>query len=84
MNWKTGEVKWAEKGFGVAHVIAVDGGLLAVTEAGEAVRFDASEKGYKEVARARLLDGVVRAAPALADGRLYVRNEKQLVCVKLK
>lgn len=84
VNWKTGEVKWAEKGFGVAHVIAIDGGLLAVTETGEVVRFEASEKGYKEAARAQVLDGVVRAAPALADGRLYVRNEKQLASVKLK
>lgn len=84
VNWKTGDLMWNEKGFGVAHLIAVDGGLLAVTETGEAVRVEASEKAYKEVTRAKVLDGVVRAAPALADGRLYIRNEKQLVCVKLK
>jgi hypothetical protein len=28
--------------------------------------------------------GVVRAYPALSDGRLYARDEKSLVCVKLK
>ena len=84
VEWKTGKVKWAAKQFGVAHLIAVDGGLLAVTETGAAVRFEANAKEYKEVARAEVLTGVVRAAPALADGRLYVRNEKQLACVKLK
>lgn len=84
VEWKTGAVKWKQPRFGVAHLIAVDGGILALTEAGELVRFDASPKGYMERARAAVLDGLTRAAPALADGRLYLRNEAKLVCVKLK
>jgi outer membrane protein assembly factor BamB len=84
VEWKTGKMLWTVKGFGVAHVIAVDGGLLAVTEDGDAVRFAADPKAYREAARAKVIGGVVRAAPALADGRLYVRNEKRLTCVKLK
>ena len=84
VEWKTGKVMWAEKRFGVAHVIAVDGGVLAVTEDGVAVRFAADPKAYREVARAKVIGGVVRAAPALADGRLYVRNENQLLCLQLK
>ncbi len=84
VEWKTGKVHWTQEKFGLASLIAVDGGLLAITEDGDAVRFDASEKEYVERARATVLTGVVRAAPALADGRLYVRNEKELVCVKLK
>lgn len=84
IEWKTGEVKWSQEKFGLAGLIAVDGGLLAVTEDGEAIRFDASEKRYVERARTSLLTGVVRAAPALSDGRLYVRNEKELVSVTLK
>jgi len=82
--WKTGKVQWTQEKFGIAGLIAVDGGLLAVTEDGEAVRFDASEKKYAERARAEVLPGVIRAAPALSDGKLYVRSEKELVCVKLK
>jgi outer membrane protein assembly factor BamB len=82
--WKTGEVKWSVDRFGVASLIAVDGGLLAVRETGELVRFAADPAGFKEQTRAKVLDGTVRAAPALADGRLYVRDEKRLVCVKLK
>ena len=82
--WKTGKVQWTQEKFGLASLIAVDRGLLAITEDGDAVRFDASEKEYVERARATLVTGVVRAAPALADGRLYVRDEKELICVKLK
>ena len=84
VEWKTGAVRWAEKRFGVAHLIAVDGGLLALTEGGELVRFEASEKAYTETARAKVADGLTRAAPALADGRLYLRNKEQVVCVSLK
>jgi outer membrane protein assembly factor BamB len=84
VDWKTGAVKWAKERFGCASLVAVDGGLLAVTERGELVRFEADPADYTERARAAVLTGVTRAAPALADGRLYVRDEKKMVCVKLK
>lgn len=84
VEWKTGEVKWSVERFGVASLLAVDGGLLAVREGGELVRFDADPKSFQERARAKVLEGTVRAAPALSDGRLYLRDEKRLVCVKLK
>lgn len=84
VEWKSGEVKWSEAKFGVASLIAVDGGLLALTETGDLVGFDASPAGYKERARAAILKKPTRAAPALADGRLFARDGKTLVCVSLK
>src|SRR5204863_1915772 len=42
VEWKTGAVKWTVPRFGVACLVAVDGGLLALTEGGELVPFDAS------------------------------------------
>lgn len=84
VEWKTGAVKWSQERFGCASVIAVDGGILALTEGGELVRLDASPDGYKEKARAAVLGDKTRAAPALAGGRLFARDTKQLVCVSLK
>ncbi len=84
VEWKTGAVKWSQDKFGVSSLIAVDGGLLALTESGELVRFDASPDGYKERARAAILTKPTRAAPALSDGKLFARDGKQLVCVSLK
>ncbi len=84
VEWKTGAVKWSEAKFGVASLMAVDGGLLALNEAGELVRFDATPDGYKEHARAALLTKPTRPSPALANGLLYARDGKQLVCVSLK
>lgn len=84
VEWKTGAVRWSEPKFGVASLIAVDGGLLALTEGGDLVRFDASPDAYKERARATILGKPTRAAPALADGRFFARDGSKLVCIKLK
>jgi outer membrane protein assembly factor BamB len=84
VEWKTGAVKWSEPNFGVSSLLAVDGGLLALTEAGDLVRFDASPDGYKERARASILGKPTRAIPALADGHLFARDGSRLVCVNLK
>jgi outer membrane protein assembly factor BamB len=83
VEWKTGAVKWSRPQFGVGTLIAVDGGILALTEGGDLVRFDASPEKYQERARAKILGKPTRAAPALADGRLYARDGTKLVSVKL-
>ena len=42
-----------------------------------------NKSAYRELGTASLLRGTTRALPALANGRLYVRNEKTLKCVEL-
>ncbi len=84
VEWKTGAVKWSAPNFGVASLIAVDSGLLALTETGDLVRFDASPEKYQERARATILGKPTRATPALSDGRFFARDGSKLVCVKLR
>lgn len=84
VEWKSGAVKWGQQRFGPASLIAVDGGLLALTERGDLVRFDASPAGYAERGRAAVLGAPTRAAPALSDGRFFARDGGKLVCVNLK
>jgi hypothetical protein len=45
---------------------------------------EASPRGYRALARARLLQGTVRAYPALADGVIYLRNETTLAAFDLR
>ena len=45
---------------------------------------EASPDGFKVLSRAKILDGTVRAYPALAEGRLYTRNGSRLVSVDLR
>jgi outer membrane protein assembly factor BamB len=57
--------------------------LLMLEEAGDLVLVDPDPKGYRELARSKVC-GETWAHPALADGRLYVRDDKEIVCLELK
>jgi hypothetical protein len=58
--------------------------LIGLNEKGELLLIEATPTGYKEKARAPLLEKPCRAHLALSDGRLYVRDPKRLVCWDLK
>jgi hypothetical protein len=79
-----GKPQWSVPGYGVAALILADEKLVLVTTEGELVLARPSPKKYEELARARLLPGTIRALPALADGRLYVRDQHTLKCVDLR
>ncbi len=83
VEFATGKVRWTHDGFGCGWAIAVQGMLLLLSEQGELILADASPKEYKERARFSLLSSPCRAAPALADGRLFARDDRKLVCVDL-
>lgn len=81
---ETGKVAWEQEGFRAGTATLAGDRLLILAESGELTMAAASPGGFKALARAKILDGTVRAYPALADGRLYVRNESRLVCVDLR
>jgi len=58
--------------------------LLILRETGELILAEASPDAFRPLARAQVLPPTVRAFPALADGWLYARNEKTLVCLDLR
>jgi len=80
---RTGEVKWDIPSYGAGTVTLADDRLIIVRENGELVVAQASPEALTVVAAAQVLPSVVRAYPALADGRLYIRNENTLVCLDL-
>lgn len=84
VDLKTGKMFWEEDGFGAGSVILASDRLLIIHERGDITLAAASPQGYKQLARAHLLPGVVRPYPALADGVMYVRNESTLVAVDLR
>jgi outer membrane protein assembly factor BamB len=82
---KTGQVKWEKERFGCASMILADGLIVALAEDGDLVLIDPTPEGYREKARATVLRATpCRAEIALADGRLYGRDGKRLVCWNLK
>jgi outer membrane protein assembly factor BamB len=81
---KTGSVKWSQDQFRAGSVLLASDRLVIVREGGELVLAPASPQGFKPIARAQILSGVLRPYPAIADGFLYVRNENTLVCLDLR
>jgi hypothetical protein len=82
--FKTGKVRWTQDDFGCAALLFADGRILALTEAGDLVSFEPNPEAYREKGRAKVLGSPCRAPLALANGKLYGRDGKKLVCWKLK
>lgn len=77
----TGKVKWEQPDFGAGHVTMVGDRILALTDYGDLVVVAAQPQAYKELARAKVLDGKCWTTPAFANGRIYVRSIKEAVCL---
>jgi len=80
----TGKVMWNVDGFGAGSLLIAGASLVIMRESGELALAPASPKAFRFAARAQLLKGVVRAYPALANGRYYVRNDRQLAAFDLR
>ncbi len=81
---KDGSVKWEKEGFGPGQVILAGDKVLALSDAGELVLIDPQPAAYKELARAKVVDGKCWTTPVLANGRIYVRSTKEAVCLDVR
>jgi outer membrane protein assembly factor BamB len=81
LDFGNGQIKWRQN-VGGGTLIAAGGYLLALSERGELVVAEASSTNYREVARAQVLGGHSWVAPAVADGKIYCKNNQgTLVCL---
>jgi outer membrane protein assembly factor BamB len=80
---RTGEKKWSQAGYGPGNVILTGDQLLALTDAGELVLVAAEPGAYKELARAKVINGKCWSTPALSGGKAYVRSTVEGGCFDL-
>lgn len=79
----TGKPVWRQNRFGKGNMIAADGKLFATTMKGELVAIRATPDGYDEIGRSRVI-GTTRQAPALSGGRLFIRDDSEIVCLDIR
>lgn len=79
----TGEEQWKSRGFGKGTAILADGHLIILSDRGKLGLAEATPAGYIEKASAKVLSGLCWTAPTLADGKLYLRNEEEIVCLDM-
>ena len=78
---ETGKVRWSVDDFGDCMMLRCGDRLLALMESGELVLGQATPAGWREISRAQVVGSGARSQPALAEGRLYVRDRNQLLCL---
>lgn len=81
---ETGEVVWKESNFGYGTLIHADGKIIVTKVDGEMLLVKPDPDGLQVLARARPFQTTIRALPALAAGKLYVRDENTLKCLSVK
>jgi outer membrane protein assembly factor BamB len=82
---RTGKELW-KKGVGYFHAGVIrtgDDKLLVLSDSGVLTLWAFDAKGATELARAKVCGGTL-VNPALAGGRLYARDGKEVVCVRLR
>lgn len=79
--WSSGKTKR----FGLGPFLIADEKILILSDEGVLTVIKASTDSYQELASAKVLEGRDAWGPmALADGRLLVRDSRQLVCLDLR
>ncbi len=80
-----GKQLWKKEGLGYFHfgvIRTANDRLLVLGDDGTLRLVDGSAKEYSELCSAKVCDGTL-VTPALADGRVYVRDSEQVVCLQL-
>jgi outer membrane protein assembly factor BamB len=88
MDLRTGEVRWKKRGFQKGSLLLAEepngsAMLVVLGEEGNLALFAATPEDRPEIAKARPLRRRCWPQPVLAEGRLYIRDEEQILCLKL-
>ena len=80
----TGQAKWVQRGFGKGSLIAADGLLIVLGDQGTLALAQATPDGYHESGRFQPLTGKTWTCPTLSGGRLYLRDQDEIVSINLR
>jgi outer membrane protein assembly factor BamB len=81
----TGKTLWSKPNIGKYHAALVKTGddkLLMLDDAGNLTLIQPDAKEYKQLARSKVC-GETWAHPAVSNGRIYLRDAKELMCIEL-
>jgi outer membrane protein assembly factor BamB len=84
MDLRSGEVRWAERGFHKGSLLRVDDRMIVLGEQGQLALFEPSPKGFQQLAKCRPFTHRTWTMPSLADGRLYLRDEEEVLCLDVR
>jgi outer membrane protein assembly factor BamB len=78
----TGHEEWSKaRTYGKGSLVRVGDRLIVLGEEGLLALIDATPDKYRRLARVQMLDGRCWTPPTVAHGKLYLRNQEELVCL---
>lgn len=80
---KTGDRKWKGGRYGYGQVLFAGGNLIVMSDKGELALVRAAPDQYSELARFQSLEGQTWNYPAIAGGRLLVRNGTEMAAYNI-
>jgi outer membrane protein assembly factor BamB len=84
LDEKTGQRHWREGRFSHGQLLLTGDLLVILGEAGELALVEANPTAYRELGRIRAFEGKTWNSPALADGKVYLRNDEDMACYDLR
>ena len=79
----TGERKWKGGRYGYGQVLLASGNLIVMSDAGDLALVRATPDQHSEIARFKALEGKTWNYPAIAGGRLLVRNANEMAAYNI-
>ena len=73
-----------DPGYGKGTLIVADDHLIILGEQGNLGIAQATPEGFVEKASYPVFDSRCWTAPSLTNGRLYMRDESEIVCLKVQ
>ncbi len=84
LDAKTGERKWkARQSYGNGQILLAGDVLVITAEDGYVALVATDAKQFKELKKIPVFSGRTWNVPAIARGRLYLRNHQEMACVRL-
>jgi outer membrane protein assembly factor BamB len=84
LDAQTGERKWKEGRYGYGQLVVAGGFLIVLSGDGQLALVKASPDRYEELAHFQAIEGKTWNHPALAGGKILVRNAVQMACFDLR
>jgi outer membrane protein assembly factor BamB len=80
---ETGGRRWKAGRYGYGQLVLADGYLIIQCENGDLALVEASPEEHREISRVDALTAKTWNHPALADGKLLLRNDREMLCFDL-
>jgi outer membrane protein assembly factor BamB len=86
IDWKTGEQKYSSKAVSPGNIICADGMLYCYGYNGDLALVEAKPEAFNVISKFKMKSPGMQhwAHPVINDGRLYVRDNGELICYKIR